>query len=58
VHAVSKGSRNRQEAREKITKMRPWRRGGGGVAVGWPGSARVVVIAVAVGITLAVAGSG
>jgi hypothetical protein len=30
---VSKGSRNRQQAREKITKMRAWRRGGDGVAV-------------------------
>jgi hypothetical protein len=58
VHAVSKGSRNRQQAREKITKMRAlearrrrrrsWVAGIGGA---------VVAIAVAVGITLAVAGS-
>ena len=55
---MSKGSRNRQQAREKITKMRAlearrrrrrsWVAGIGGA---------VVAIAVAVGITLAVAGS-
>jgi hypothetical protein len=55
---VSKGSRNRQQAREKITKMRALearrrRRRSWAAGIG----AAVVVIAVAVGLTLAVAGS-
>jgi hypothetical protein len=55
---VSKGSRNRQQAREKITKMRALearrrRRRSWVAGIG----AAVVVIAVAMGITLAVAGS-
>ena len=55
---MSKGSRDRQQAREKITKMRPWRRGGRRRRSWVAGiGAAVVVIAVAVGITLAVAGS-
>jgi hypothetical protein len=58
VHAVSKGSRNRQQAREKITKMRALearrrRRRSWMTGIG----AAVVVIAAAAGITLAVAGS-
>jgi hypothetical protein len=58
VHAVSKGSRNRQQAREKITKMRALearrrRRRSWVTGIG----AAFVVIAAAVGITLAAAGS-
>jgi hypothetical protein len=55
---VSKGSRNRQQAREKITKMRALearRRRRRSWVAGI--SAAVVVIAAAVGITLAVAGN-
>jgi hypothetical protein len=58
VNAVSKGSRNRQQAREKITKMRALetrrrRRRSWVAGIG----AALVVIAAAVGITLAAAGS-
>jgi hypothetical protein len=58
VYTVSKGSRNGQQAREKITKMRALearRRRRRSWVAGI--SAAVVVIAAAVGITLAVAGS-